>query len=63
MKEIDTHLDIMNQIQSDYQHYVKYCEQHNITPLELMDWIHSDTPCTEPLHNHHDGCPVCDMLY
>jgi len=18
--------------------------------------------CTEPLHNHHDGCPICDML-
>ena len=17
--------------------------------------------CDEPLHNHHDGCPVCDM--
>ena len=22
----------------------------------------NDTPpCDEPLHNHHDGCPVCDM--
>jgi len=19
--------------------------------------------CTEPFHNHHDGCPVCDMPY
>ena len=20
-----------------------------------------DTECDEPLHDHHDGCPVCDM--
>ena len=62
MKEtIANHEDIINTLEWDYLHYVEFCQQRNVTPLKFRDWIHSDTPCDEPLHNHHDGCPVCDM--
>ena len=27
----------------------------------LEDLRHQELHCTEPFHNHHDGCPECDM--
>ena len=27
----------------------------------IVYWAKKRSSCTEPLHNHHDGCPVCDM--
>jgi len=28
---------------------------------EYMDEYLDECPYDEPLHNHHDGCPECDM--
>lgn len=54
--------------------FTNKCDKPLHNDLETdYDWINDsgysdvfhneycDTPCGEPLHNHHDGCPVCDM--
>ena len=28
---------------------------------EYADELRDECPYDEPLHNHHDGCPACDM--
>jgi len=31
--------------------------------LNESNFVHKRLPqCKEPLHNHHDGCPVCDKF-
>tara|TARA_R100000152_G_C6745623_1_gene169237 strand:- start:52 stop:297 length:246 start_codon:yes stop_codon:yes gene_type:complete len=64
---------LYQQLKEEYNKYLKvnrdmnnkYPEAYQQTAT-FYEWVQSvlpeyDTPCDEPLHNHHDGCPVCDM--
>jgi len=30
---------------------------------QVKDVLSKDAECTEPFHDHHDGCPECDIDY
>jgi hypothetical protein len=60
MQELDEKIE---KIETLYTNYCKHCKENNITPKSFNEWMHTEPTCTEPLHNHHDGCPVCDMPY
>jgi hypothetical protein len=68
--------DLLNQTEKDFDDFMKSnpdrydsddrvhyesLSERNDTIEEIIEIVEKICPHDEPLHNHHDGCPSCEL--
>ena len=51
----------LDQYDLDDRSHIESLHSRSNTIIEIIKLVEESGSCNEPLHNHHDGCPSCDM--